>query len=81
MNPFYPWSDRVFRVTAGFVLAGWLSLALPAQALDFKVYPYSTPSEGEVELAYWWTTFVKSDNSYTYFGKTLDKQGLQQHSL
>jgi hypothetical protein len=71
----------MFRVTAGFVLAGLLGLALPAQALDFKVYPYNTPSEGEVELAYWWTTFVKSDKSYDYFGKRLDKQGLQQHSV
>lgn len=71
----------MFRVTAGFALMGLLGLALPAQALDFKVYPYSTPSEDEVELAYWWTYTVKSDNSYAYFGKTLGKQGLQQHSL
>ncbi|MBI3611433.1 MAG: hypothetical protein HY204_12140 [Nitrospirae bacterium] len=68
-------------MTVGFILAGLLGAALPAHALDFKVYPYSTPSEGEVELAYWWTTFVQSDKSYTYFGKALDKQGLQQHSL
>jgi hypothetical protein len=71
----------MFRIMAGLITAAWFGIALPAHALDFKVYPYSTPSEDEVELAYWWTTFVKSDNSYTYFGNTLDKQGLQQHSL
>ncbi|MBI3810587.1 MAG: hypothetical protein HY283_00030 [Nitrospirae bacterium] len=81
MSPFYPWSDRIFGVTAGFVLAGLLGLSPPAQALDFKVYPYNTPNEDEVELAYWWTDFVQSDKRYNYFGKVLDKQGLQQQSL
>jgi hypothetical protein len=71
----------MFRPIAGLLIAAWLGLALPAHALDFKVYPYITPSEGEVELAYWWTTFVRSDNSHSYFGKILDKQGLQQHSV
>jgi hypothetical protein len=71
----------MFRPMAGLLIAAWLGLALPAHALDFKVYPYNTPSEGEVELAYWWTAFVRSDNNYPYFGKTLDKQGLQRHSL
>jgi len=56
-------------------------IALPAYALDFKVYPYTTPSEGEVELAYWWTYVVQSDNSHDYFGQVLDQQGLQMHSL
>jgi len=74
--------DRIVRLfAAGFIAAAWFTLPLPAQALDFKVYPYITPSEGEVEVAYWWTYFVKSDNRYEYFGKLLDKQGLQQHSL
>jgi hypothetical protein len=65
------------------ILVAWLVLAFstPTYGLDFKVYSYSTPSEGETELAYWWTYTVKSDHSYDYFGKTLDKQGLQQHTL
>jgi hypothetical protein len=71
----------MFRVMAGLITAAWIGIALPAHALDFKVYPYTTPSEGEMELAYWWTTFVKSDKSYDYFGKPLNKQGLQQQSL
>ncbi len=66
---------------AGLITAAWIGIALPAHALDFKVYPYTTPSEDEVELAYWWNTVVKSDRSYDYFGKLLDKQGLQQQSL
>jgi hypothetical protein len=81
MNLFYQKRDRMFRIMAGLIAAAWFGFALPAHALEFEVYPYSTPSEGEVELAYWWTYFVQSDKSYTYFGKALDKQGLQQQSL
>jgi hypothetical protein len=64
-------------LAAGLVLG----FSTPTHALDFKVYMYSTPSEGETELAYWWTYTVQSDQSINYFGKILDKQGLQQHSL
>lgn len=71
----------MFRLTIGLLIGASLGLAFPAQARDFKVYPYTTPSEGEVELAYWWDVIVQSDNRYDYFGKVLDKQGLQQHSL
>jgi len=69
------------KVKVWLMVAALLGLASPAQALEFKVYPYSTPSEGEVELAYWWSQIVKSDNSYDYFGKQLNKEGLQQESL
>lgn len=67
----------------GLILAIWLVLmfSTPVHALEFKVYFYSTPGEGETELAYWWTYTVQSDHSYNYFGKLLEKQGLQQHSL
>jgi len=73
----------MFRINVWLILAALLALASPAQtfALDFKVYSYPTPSEGETELAYWWTYTAKSDHSYNYFGKVLDKQGLQQHTL
>ena len=73
----------MFRMKVWLILTAWLVLALstPTHALDFKVYTYPTPSEGETELAYWWTYTVKSDHSYNYFGELLDKQGLQQHSL
>jgi len=73
----------MLRMKVGLILAVWLVVmfSTPAHALDFKVYFYSTPGEGETELAYWWTYTVKSDHSYNYFGKLLDKQGLQQHSV
>ncbi len=69
------------RFIAWLMVVALLGLALPVQARDFKVYPYKTPSEGEVELVYWWDYFVKSDKTYDYFGKVLDKEGLQRHSL
>jgi hypothetical protein len=81
MNLFYSKRDWMFRVRVGFILAGLLGAALPAHARDFKVYPYSTPSEGEVELVYWWDYFVKSDKTHDYFGEVLDKEGLQRHSF
>jgi len=71
----------MFRVKVWQILVALLGLASPAYAIEFEVYPYQTPSEGETELAYWWIYTAKSDHSYDYFGKVLDKQGLQQHSL
>jgi hypothetical protein len=63
------------------LIAVCAGLALPAEAADFKVYPYNTPSEGVVETALWWTYIVQSGNKIDYFGKILDKQGLNQYSL
>lgn len=58
-----------------------LGISIPAHALEFKVYTYPTPAEGETEIAYWWTYTVQSDHSYDYFGKELEKQGLQRYTL
>jgi hypothetical protein len=73
----------MFRIKVWTILAALLGLTfpIPAHALEFKVYFYPTPGEGETEIAYWWTYTAKSDHTYNYFGKLLDKQGLQQHSL
>ena len=71
----------MLKVKVWFIIVAWLVIALPAQARDFKVYPYKTPSEGEVELVYWWDYFIKSDQTYDYFGDVLNKEGLQRHSL
>jgi len=71
----------MFVRAIALVIAVWTGFALPAAAADFKVYPYSTPSEGVTELALWWTYTVQSDNTIDYFGQTLDKQGLHQYSL
>ena len=52
------------RVSLGLIVAVLLMTALPVHARDFKVYGYKTPSQGEVELVYWWDYFVKSDKDY-----------------
>ncbi len=62
----------------GLLLMG---ITATAAARDFKVYPYKTPSEGEIELVYWWDYIVKSDLEYDYFGEVLNKEGLQRHSI
>jgi hypothetical protein len=65
----------------GFPLLAVLFTALPVQARDFKVYGYKTPSQGEVELVYYFDYFVKSDHDYDYFGEVLEKEGLQRHTI
>lgn len=55
--------------------------AVPAEAIEFKVYSYMTPERGEAEVAYWFTDIVRSDNGYEYFGEVLDKEGLMRHSF
>jgi hypothetical protein len=69
------------QLTAWLIAAATTLAAAPADAIEFKVYPYMTPKKGEAEAAYWFTNVVKSDNPYDYFGKVLDKEGLQRHSL
>ncbi len=56
--------------------------ALTAHARHFKVYGYSTPDAGEIELVYWADYVAKSDNSMKYFGATgVDREGLWAHTL
>ena len=56
----------------------WVNLV---EARDFKVYGYKTPHEGEVELSYWVDYFAKGSGGYSYFGKTVDKDGLWRHTV
>lgn len=54
----------------------------PSWARDFKVYGYSTPGQGEVELSYWVDYFVKGNNlPYPYFSKDVDKDKLWRHTI
>jgi len=69
------------KLTTWLIAAFSTFAAVPADAIEFKVYSYMTPKKGETEVAYWFTNVVKSDNHYDYFGKALDKEGLQRHSL
>lgn len=72
---------KIMRRSLWFIVVALFGAALPAQSRDFKVYPYNTLSEGEVEVVYWWDYFVRSDKDYDYFRETLDKEGLQRHTF
>lgn len=55
-----------------------------AQARGFKVYGYATPSQGEVELVYWFDHVLQSGARYDFAGRptiVVDKEGLSRHSL
>jgi len=71
----------MMRRSLWFIIVILFGAALPVHARDFKVYPYKTPSQGEIELVYWWDYFVRSDKDHDYFGETLDKEGLQRHTF
>lgn len=58
----------------------WL-IPQAALARDFKVYPYATPTPGEIEAVYWLDYIAASPLKYDYFGKTISKEGLFRHSL
>jgi hypothetical protein len=59
-----------------------LVLLVPSFAFGqfYKVYPYATAEAGEKELVYWYS-YIGSDNTYSFFGKEVDRQGLMAHSL
>ena len=46
----------------------------------FKVYQYQTAEAGEKEIVYWFGA-VGSDNSYTFFGEDVSRDGLTAHSI
>ncbi|MEW6683882.1 MAG: hypothetical protein AB1451_13340 [Nitrospirota bacterium] len=55
-----------------------------AEARGFKVYGYATPSQGDVELVYWFDHVLQSSASYEFAGRpptTVDKEGLSRHSV
>ena len=52
------------------------------EARDFKVYGYSTPDQGEMEVSYWVDYFIKgNDLPYPFFGKSVDKDKLWRHTV
>jgi len=61
-------------------LINLLLIPLISNAQFFKIYPYLTPEAGEKELVYWFSALT-SDNSYSFFGEEVDRQGLTAHSL
>jgi hypothetical protein len=57
-------------------------LSSAVQAMEFKVYSYMTPNEGEVELAYWNVYVARSDLSQPWKdGSTIQREGLFSDSL
>ncbi len=76
--------NRLMKTTGFWVLLFvvlnliWVNLT---EARDFKVYGYDTPHEGETELAYWVDYFAKGNGDYSYFGTTVDKDGLWRHTV
>jgi hypothetical protein len=57
-------------------------LSSAVQAMEFKVYSYMTPNEGEVELSYWNVYVARSDLSQPWKdGSTIQREGLFSHSL
>lgn len=56
-----------------------------AEARGFKVYGYATPSQGDVELVYWFDHVLQSSATYDFAGRPttipVDKEGLSRHSI
>jgi hypothetical protein len=57
------------------------SLPSAASAQFYKVYEYTTPDGGEVELVYWTTYIPSSSQKYDFYGESVVREGLVAHSL
>lgn len=71
---------RVLTCLAAFATLSALESTV-AEASGFKVYGYKTAAEGQVEVAYWYTRILQSEVPYNFFGQTVNKEGLSQHSI
>lgn len=71
------------RFTHRLLLSGVMLLSCSAllKAQFYQVYGYLTPGSNEKELVYWTTYIPSSDQSYSFFGDTVSRQGLFAHSL
>jgi len=47
----------------------------------YKVYEYTTPDAGELELVYWTSYVPSSDQNYDFFDKSYSREGLFAHSF
>lgn len=52
-----------------------------ASAQLYKVYGWSTPEQGEIELVYWTSFIASSDLSYQFFDKEVNRDNLWAHSF
>lgn len=75
---------RNMRKFTLYLLAGVIvSFAIPEHSFSqfYKIYGYATPEAGEKELVYWLSYIPSSDNTYSFFGKNVDRKGLIAHSF
>lgn len=68
-----------------FLIAFFVFIGIgEAEARGFKVYGYKTPSQGQVELVYWFDHVLQSGATYDFAGRPttmVDKEGLSRHAL
>ena len=72
-------NKKTLRCLAIFVF--FLGFSITIKAQFYQVYGYTTPDANEKELVYWTTYIPSSDQSYSYFGDTVIRQGMFAHSL
>jgi len=70
---------NTLRIFIAGLLCSGSTLALHAQF--YQVYGYTTPGANEKELVYWTTYIPSSDQSYSFFGDTVSRQGMFAHSM
>jgi len=63
-----------------FLLLFILILISHTYAQFYKVYEYKTRAKNETEIAYWTSYVAKSDLTYSFFGKEVERKGLWAHS-
>lgn len=77
---------KAHRLLSGSLLISILPFigVSEAEARGFKVYGYATPSQGTVELVYWFDHVLQSGGTYNFAGRPpmpVEKEGLSRHSL
>jgi hypothetical protein len=74
----HPYKKALLSVLSGALLFSF-SEALDAQF--YQVYGYTTPDANEKELVYWTSYIPSSDQSYSFFGDTISREGMFAPSL
>ena len=67
--------------TLAFLLVFFLCFIPKAKSQFHQVYGYTTLDANEKELVMWNTFIPSSNETYSFFGETVERQGLMAHSL
>lgn len=70
---------KTLRCLAILLLVLGISTSVKAQF--YQVYGYLTAEANEKELVYWTSYIPSSDQSYSFFGDTVSRQGMFAHSI